>query len=157
RSIGSGSPFELAAQVAACGTALGPNRVYYTTAENAADVEAVRQALGVDKLALWGTSYGTKVALAYALAHPDHVERLLLDSVVPPELPDPYDANVLRALPATLAAYCAGGLCSSATSDFADDVVNVANQLAAKPVQITLLQPNGSRKVQTVNGDALLF
>ena len=26
----------------------------------------MRQALGVDKVALWGTSYGTKLALAYA-------------------------------------------------------------------------------------------
>ena len=144
-------------QVAACAAGIGTARDFYSTHEHAEDLEAVRLSLGADKVALWGTSYGTKLAMAYALAHPDHVERLLLDSVVPPELPDPYDANVLRALPATLAAYCAGGLCSSATSDFAGDVVNVANQLAAKPVQIKILQPNGSRKVQTVNGDALLF
>ena len=33
-------------------------------------------------------------------AHPDHVERLLLDSVLPPELPDPFVANVLHEMPA---------------------------------------------------------
>src|SRR5262249_59107875 len=113
--------------------------------------------LGADKVGLWGTSYGTKLAVAYALAHPDHVERLLLDSVVPPELPDPYDSDVLRAMPATLSAFCANGFCSSATSDFSGELVKLANQLAAKPIQIKILQPNGSRKVQSINGDALLF
>ena len=50
----------------------------------------MRQALGVDKIALFGVSYGTKHALAYALAHPTHVERLLLDSEVLPDR-DPLD------------------------------------------------------------------
>ena len=144
-------------QVAACAAGLGPQRDFFSTYEHAEDLEAVRQSIGFDKVALWGTSYGTKLAVAYALAHPSHVERLLLDSVVPPELPDPYDANVLRALPATLSAFCAGGLCSSATSDFAADLVKLANQLAAKPIQIKILQPDGSRKVQSIDGAALLF
>ena len=36
---------------------------------------------------------GRSSRMAYALAHPDHVERLVLDSVLPPERPDPYSAN----------------------------------------------------------------
>ena len=77
----------------------------------------MRQALAFDKVALYGVSYGTKLAMAYALAHPDHVERLLLDSVLPPELPDPYSANVLRDLPATLSSFCSDGSCKAATSN----------------------------------------
>ena len=88
---------------------IGPTRAFYSTAEHAEDLEAVRQSLGFDKIALYGVSYGTKLAMAYALAHPDHVERLLLDSVLPPERPDPYSANVLRDLPATLNAFCSDG------------------------------------------------
>jgi pimeloyl-ACP methyl ester carboxylesterase len=141
---------------AACAESLGAQRDFYSTHEHAEDLEAVRQFLGADKVALWGTSYGTKLALAYALAHPDHVERLLLDSVVPPELPDPYEGNVLKQLPGTLSAFCAGGLCKSATADFAGDVVTVANRLAAKPIEIKVLQSNGSRKVERINGLALL-
>ena len=79
----------------ACATQLGAQRDFYSTADHAEDLEAVRQALGFDKVALYGVSYGTKLALAYALAHPDHVERILLGSVLPPGLPDPYEANVL--------------------------------------------------------------
>ena len=59
-------------------------------------------ALGVDKIALWGTSYGTKLALAYALAYPTHVERLLLDSVLPTDYPEPLEANVLHDMPLAL-------------------------------------------------------
>ena len=48
-----------------------------------ADLEALRVALGADKLTLDGVSYGTFVAERYAMAHPDRVARLVLDSVVP--------------------------------------------------------------------------
>ena len=37
---------------------------------------------GYEKLVLWGTSYGTKVAEEYAQEYPQHVEALILDSVV---------------------------------------------------------------------------
>src|SRR3954453_8500718 len=59
-----------AATAGRCGSAIGPSRVFYGTRENVADMEAVRRALGVDRVALFGLSYGTKQALAYARAHP---------------------------------------------------------------------------------------
>ena len=70
---------------AVCAERLGPARARYTTQETVADLEAVRAALGYERIALYGTSYGTKLAVAYARAHPDRVERLLLDSVVAPD------------------------------------------------------------------------
>ena len=42
----------------------------------------MRHAAGYEKLVLYGTSYGTKVALEYAERYPQHVEALVLDSVV---------------------------------------------------------------------------
>jgi pimeloyl-ACP methyl ester carboxylesterase len=126
------------AAAAVCAAQIGPARDFYSTGDHAEDMEAVRQALGVDKIALFGVSYGTKLALAYALAHPDHVERLLLDSVLPTNLPDPFAGDVLRAMPATLNAFCSDGGCKSATSNFASDVAFVANKLAAKPLVGTI-------------------
>jgi proline iminopeptidase len=38
-----------------------------------ADLDAVRQSLGLTKVALLGDSYGGLVAMAYAAAHPEHV------------------------------------------------------------------------------------
>jgi pimeloyl-ACP methyl ester carboxylesterase len=128
---------------AACANQIGPARDFYSTAIHAEDMESVRVALGFGKIALFGVSYGTKLALAYALAHPDNVERMLLDSVLPTSLPDPYESNVLQALPATLAAFCADGGCKGATSNFAGDVIALANQLGAKPLLGKASEANG--------------
>lgn len=59
---------------------------FYTTAQAVADLEAVRAALGVDKINLVGVSYGTRVAQQYAARHPEHVRSLVLDGVVPNDL-----------------------------------------------------------------------
>jgi pimeloyl-ACP methyl ester carboxylesterase len=144
------------ALVAACADTIGPNRVFYSTAAHAEDLEAVRQALGFDSIGLYGVSYGTKLALAYALAHPDHVARILLDSVLPTDLPDIYNSDVLRAMPATLSAFCAGGACRGATTDFAGDVAKLANQLEAKPLVSKVLLASGKLKSVRMNGEDLI-
>ncbi len=71
--------------VESCADELGDERRFFTTADTVEDLEALRVALHADKLALDGVSYGTYVAQRYALAHPDRVSRLVLDSVVPAE------------------------------------------------------------------------
>jgi pimeloyl-ACP methyl ester carboxylesterase len=71
------------AAVTSCAARIGAKRRFFTTTDTVADLELLRQALGAGKLALDGVSYGTYVAERYALAHPDRVSRLVLDSVVP--------------------------------------------------------------------------
>jgi pimeloyl-ACP methyl ester carboxylesterase len=71
--------------VTGCARELGENRRFYGTADTVADIEALRIALDADKLTLDGTSYGTYTAQRYALAHPERVRGLVLDSVVPVE------------------------------------------------------------------------
>jgi pimeloyl-ACP methyl ester carboxylesterase len=68
-----------------CAAEVGDVRRFFTTRDTVEDLEALRVALKADKLALDGTSYGTFVAQRYALAHPDRVSALVLDSVVPSE------------------------------------------------------------------------
>ncbi|HEX4742781.1 MAG TPA: alpha/beta hydrolase [Caulobacteraceae bacterium] len=49
-----------------------------------ADLEAVRSALGLERFALVGDSFGGMIAMAYAAAHPEHVAKLVLsDSAAP--------------------------------------------------------------------------
>ena len=50
----------------------------YSVASYVADVEALRQHLGVEQLNLLGFSHGGAVAMSYAAAHPVRVRRLLL-------------------------------------------------------------------------------
>jgi len=51
-----------------------------SVAEMADDVEALRQALGVQRVTLLGHSFGATIALDYALRYPDHTKRLILVS-----------------------------------------------------------------------------
>ena len=70
------------ASVKSCAAALGAKRGYFNTAQTVEDLEALRRALGAEKLTLDGVSYGTYVAERYALAYPNRVAGLVLDSVV---------------------------------------------------------------------------
>lgn len=53
----------------------------YNTNNNAADLEILRQHLGVDKISLWATSYGTHLALAYIKMYPQHVDKVIMHGV----------------------------------------------------------------------------
>lgn len=139
-----------------CADQIGAVRQFYATRDHVADVEAVRTALGLGKIGLYGVSYGTKLALAYARAFPGSVARLVLDSVLPPEGPDPYDRDVLRQLPGTLSAYCAGGVCRAATSDYAGDVVALANRLETKPVSGVVRVAGGAVRARRMTGEDLI-
>ena len=124
-----------------CANSIGGARDYYATPDHVEDLEAVRQAVGVDRIAIYGVSYGTKLALAYAAAHPEHVERLLLDSVVPLDRPDAFPTDELRAMPATLSAY-------PAPPDFSRNVVALANALATKPLAGSVRSATGRAEVR---------
>ncbi|TCK73620.1 alpha/beta fold hydrolase [Acidipila rosea] len=49
-----------------------------------ADLDAVRSHLGFDKVDLVGDSYGGLLSMAYVVAHPEHVRRLVLSDSAPP-------------------------------------------------------------------------
>ena len=66
-----------------CANSIGPDRRFYSTADTVADMDMLRQALGVQRMVVDGVSYGTYVAEHYALAYPGHVSKLVLDSVLP--------------------------------------------------------------------------
>ena len=74
---------EDADDVAACATTLGARRAYWSTPETAKDLENLRVALGVDKLTLFGVSYGTKVAQEYVRRYPAQTAAIILDSPTP--------------------------------------------------------------------------
>jgi len=52
-----------------------------TTADLVADVERLRAMCGVDRWMLFGGSWGSTLALAYAQAHPAHVDAMVLRGV----------------------------------------------------------------------------
>ena len=50
----------------------------YTTEESADDLEALRLALGAEKITLWSISYGTHLALSMIRRHPESVHAAIL-------------------------------------------------------------------------------
>jgi proline iminopeptidase len=52
-----------------------------TTEHLVADIERLREQLGVDRWLVWGGSWGTTLAFAYAERHPDRVSELVLVAI----------------------------------------------------------------------------
>ena len=157
RGTGKSGPLDcpLARTVAQCGNAV-VNRAFYTTREHGEDIEFVRQTLGVDKVGVWGVSYGTKHAVAFALAHPSHVERLLLDSVVLPDgnLIDPLS---LRTIPRSVSGICTANVCPGISGGVGDRLVALANRLQASPVRGTVhFAPRLAPFPVELNGDTMI-
>lgn len=48
------------------------------------DIDALRRALGVEKIAFWGMSYGTTLGRAYAQQFPQRLRALILDGTITP-------------------------------------------------------------------------
>jgi pimeloyl-ACP methyl ester carboxylesterase len=73
--------------VRACQAELGADvqrLPYLSTAQAAEDIDAIRAALGIDRIVVYGESYGTRLAQAYARLHPDHLAGLILDGAIDP-------------------------------------------------------------------------
>ena len=63
------------------------------TATVVKDLDALRDALGDDKLTYLGYSYGTSIGTAYAEAYPDRVRAMILDGAVNPDQ-DPIQSTI---------------------------------------------------------------
>ena len=66
------------------------------TSNVAKDLDALRAAVGDDKLTYLGYSYGTRIGAAYAEAYPDKVRGMILDGAVDPNA-DPIKADLAQA------------------------------------------------------------
>src|SRR4051794_25748249 len=142
---------------AQCATELGPMRTDYSTRDTVDDIEALRQALGVDKVSIFGVSYGTYVAQLYARRYPAHTESLILDSVVPPTGVDPFDRTSYRAIKAELQTLCAGGRCRGITNDALADATELADSAYRTGVPFTLIDPANGHPEQLRMGASIFF
>jgi pimeloyl-ACP methyl ester carboxylesterase len=69
--------------LANCATKLGPRFESYRTSAAADDIDAVRRALGIGRIVLYGDSYGTFLGQSYAFRHGRSLRALVLDSAYP--------------------------------------------------------------------------
>jgi pimeloyl-ACP methyl ester carboxylesterase len=149
---GGGSP----GAVAICAGQIGPTRGLFTTADTVADIEAIRQAGGYEKLVLYGTSYGTKVAERYAQEYPSHVEALVLDSVVPPAGPEPFDKTSFAAVPRVLRQLCGAGACARVTSSPVGDLARLVKRVGGGTLSGRAIDGEGKASVVRISTNDLI-
>ncbi|UCG89187.1 MAG: alpha/beta fold hydrolase [Gemmatimonadota bacterium] len=77
--------------VEACLDKLRPiaNVALYTTPVAMDDVDEIREALGYERINVYGGSYGTRAALVYLRRHTDHVRTAVLKGVAPTNMKNP--------------------------------------------------------------------
>jgi pimeloyl-ACP methyl ester carboxylesterase len=134
-ALGFTAPAQLSAAIGACGRELGPRAGAYGNAAVADDLDAVRAALAVERLDLFGASYGTYLMTVYAGRHPDHVRSIVLDA----GYPIAYDAWGLDRLAAArrgVRLVCARTRACSGSAVLAD-VARLAARLRRHPVPFT--------------------
>jgi pimeloyl-ACP methyl ester carboxylesterase len=145
-----------AQDVAGCAERIGVARNSFASIDTADDIEAVRKELGVEKLAIYGVSYGTWVAQQYARSYPDRVDRLILDSVVAPGA-DPWDVKITEALPRVLRHLCAGDRCDGITADPVADLEAVVDRMRDGGVEGIVRTPTGGRMPVALSQTDLIY
>ncbi|MEU9111040.1 alpha/beta hydrolase [Streptomyces sp. NPDC048483] len=81
-----------------CATGIGDALPQLSTTWTARDMDALRAALGEQRIGFLGVSYGSYLGAAYAAQFPRHVGRMVLDSVVGPWDWYDFDLRQSRAL-----------------------------------------------------------
>lgn len=138
-----------------CARQLGPARGNYTTRESVEDIEAVRRAAGYEKLALFGTSYGTKVALQYAQRYPQNVASLVLDSTETADGPEPFHVSTFKAMRPMLAELCARHACDGVTRTPLTDLAHLVINSSLRPLTGVAYDGRGKPVKRSISSRAL--
>lgn len=136
----------------------GVNLDVYNSAQNAADIDALRQALGYEKINLYGISYGTRLALTALRDEPAGIRSVIIDSVYTPQ-EDLYagtPANGARAIEALFKACAAESGCNESFPNLRQMFFDLKAKLDKEPVKFNITLKSGEKKEMLLNGDGLV-
>ncbi|GAW96641.1 MULTISPECIES: alpha/beta hydrolase [Colwellia] len=113
------------------------------TSENAVrDFDAVRAALGHEKINIYGGSYGTRAALVYMRLFPQSLNSVVLDSVAPVEVPiGLFGQSAARSFKLLLENCQKDKACQQAYPNLAQEFKNVVAKLAQSPAKVIISHP----------------
>ena len=139
--------------VAACGQQLGERNDTYGSAYGADDMALVLDALGIDRIDLYGDSYGTFFSQTFALRHPDRVRTLVLDASYPVSDQDPWYRDTNRAIRDALTRVCdRDTTCTDLGGDPIARLRAVAQQVHDHPVSGASHDGEGTPTTATLDG-----
>ncbi len=148
----STDPAAIAAATRQCAAGVTYDPRFFTLSLAIDDLDALRAALGVETLNLWGGSYGTRTAQQYARRYAAHVRSLVLDGAVAPAtrlfLTAPADADA--ALGALEADCRADAACVKAFPTLRADALALLAALDVAPVEIGLAHPVSGAPVRVI-------
>ncbi len=120
----------------------------YGTDRAVDDLDAVRAALGYERIEIEAGSYGSQFALVYLRRHPGRARAVLLEAVAPTsiKLPLPFTRGAQHALDELIAGCAADAACAKAFPRFGADFARVAARFARGPQRVTFTDLDHKRK-----------
>ena len=134
-----------------CLAALPYDPRFFTTSVAVTDLEALRSALGYPQLNLYGISYGTRVAQHFARRFPAATRTVILDGVVPPQVPlGPEIATESQLAVESVLERCARDTqCNERFPDIHQDFIDAQRLFDESPPIVDLADPTTGR-VETI-------
>ena len=148
-------------EVKACRDALLAKHIdltAYSTAQNAADINELRMALGIDRWVVFGISYGTKLALQLLEDHPENLVAVVLDSTLPLDVDYvDQDAANFDGVLKKLERDCSGRHgCTADGQSLRAMISEIVEQLNAQPVLLRLKTDGEPTTFTRVSGNDFL-
>jgi len=107
----------------------------YTTSIAADDLDEIRQAMGYDKINVFGGSYGTQAALVYLRRHGEHVRTLTLEGVAPPQyrIPLAFSRTTQNSIDQLIGRCAADDVCHKDYPDLKKEFAAIVDRLDKSP------------------------
>lgn len=137
---------QLDAYIADCVSDLPGDPAHYTSAMAAADLDAVRAALGYEQINLYGGSYGATLAQYYALAYPERVRTLFLEgaSLLGVHLRERWPITRQAALEQLFAACAEDAACNARYPKLQAAFESVLARVGERPATTSVARPDGA-------------
>jgi len=128
----------------------------FATTQSVRDLAFILRALALPKVALYGESYGTFFAQAFAANYPEMVDSLVLDSAYPLDQ-DIFDAPAREEIRFAFDAVCSRSAACSAAAPFSSTarIRRLARRLASKPL-VTQQRSYGTTELASLLQEASL-
>lgn len=137
----------------------GVDLTAYNTTENAADIDAIREALGYEQWNILGISYGTRLALMIMRNHPEGVRSVIIDGVYPLDVDSAAEEapNLWAAIQAFIVDCAADSACNDAYPDLETVLIDTVAALNESPADYAAYDfETGDEYDATLTGDDLL-
>ena len=125
----------------------------YNTNESADDVDALRQALGAERISLLAHSYGTTLAIAVLRRHGEHIQKVIMSGMEAPDQTYKLPSNAQRQLEIIAQLCRSDPTLSQNIPDLVGLLKTVSDHLKNQPVIVVVVDPDTQSKTMVTVSD----